>query len=810
MDSVDGEVVAMAAEFSELLRRHRLAAGHTQAALAELAGLSEQAVSLLERGTRRRPRAETIHALSTALKLTTEAEQELLGSIRATGTPVSPSPPAAHVPWELPQTVADFTAREGQLSKVLDALAGSGSSTVCLVITGMGGVGKTALAVHAGHLSAGQFPDGQLYVALRGHDPGVALTAVEALGQLLRSLGVRQEAVPDELDEMARLYRSRIAGRRMLILLDDASSVDQVTPLLPGGNGSAALIISRRFLATLPGSLIVRLPTFTSSESLRLLASVAGEERVNSELEAALELSELTGGLPLALRLIGARLTMRPQWLLQHFVDQLQDERRSLDELGLDHSGVRATFASSLNELTASPLAADRDAAIAFDLLSLADGPEISVPLVARLLDLDPRAAEERLERLVDLHLLDSLGPLRYQMHDLLRAFARERLSVRDREAERTAAIERGLRFYTAAAWQAQRLTHPWSPRQPIGEVDLTGVPTFTNLTDAPAWFDAEYDSILALYKLASAVPGLARRYGPSLALGLFGYLELRAYWLRMRTMLDLVLASGPPMDDLVTWGWLEHDRAIPDSELGHLAESRARLLRALEHFEAAQHLGGVARCCSSLSHVCERLDQVEEAIEWGERGLKLAQEAGERNALGTSHLAVGILYNRIGRRDDARAAFRASIELADNDRSLARRHRLAAGSYLAAGLYDIAVEHLDAALAIYTRIDDPPGLAESRHYLGQLEFARGNYPEAERNVREGLRLNELYNNSDSQRRGLLLASLAAIQDATAKHAAARLTRSRAIEIFEAEGVLAEADDLRRKQAAVSGNGSEG
>jgi transcriptional regulator with XRE-family HTH domain len=798
---------------AELLRKYRVETGMTQAGLAEKAGLSEQAISLLERGTRRRPRAETIRALSAALELTPDAEQELFGSVRAPGTPPPSSGPAATVPWELPQTVADFTAREGELGKVLGALAGAGASPVRLVITGMGGVGKTALAVHAGHLCADQFPDGQLYVALRGHDPGVALTTGEALGQLLRSLGVRHEAIPDGLDEMARLYRSRMAGRRMLILLDDASSVDQITPLLPGGNGSAAVITSRRFLATLPGSLIVRLPTFTSSESLRLLASVAGEERVNSEADAALELSELTGGLPLALRLIGARLTMRPQWLLRHFVDQLQDERRSLDELGLDHSGVRATFASSLNELMASPQAADRDAATAFDLLSLADGPELPVPLVARLLDLDLRTTEEHLERLVDLHLLDSLGPLRYQMHDLLRAYARERLSARERESERTAAIERGLRFYVAAAWQAQRLTHPWSPRKPIEELDLTGVPVFADLTDAPAWFDTEYDSILALYKVASAVPGLARRYGPSLALGLFGYLEIRAYWLRMRTIFDLVLASGPAADDLVTWGWLEHDRAIPDIELGHLEPGHARLLRSLEHFEAAQHLGGVARCCSSLSHVCERLDRLEEAIEWGERGLKLAQETGELGALGTSQLALGVLYNRGGRRADATDAFRASLELAEstgNDRSLARRHRVAASSYLAADSYEPAIGHLNAALDLYTRIDDPLGLAEARQYIGQVELARGNYPEAERNVQESLRLTELYSGSDSHRRAQLLAHLAAIQDATHKPDAARRSRLQAIELYEAEGVVAAADDLRRKQVAASGNGSAG
>lgn len=797
----------MAAVFSELLRSHRLAAGHTQAALAELAGLSEQAVSLLERGTRRRPRTETIHALCNALKLAPDAEQELLASVRAP-SPQQPVASSLPIPWELPQTVADFTAREDELTKVLEALGRAGSSSIPLVITGMGGVGKTALAVHAGHLSADRFPDGQLYVSLRGHDPGAALTSAEALGQLLRSLGVRHDAIPDQADEMARLFRSRMAGRRMLILLDDANSVDQVTPLLPGGSGSATIITSRRFLATLPGSLIVRLATFTSSDSLRLLAGVAGEQRVNSEQAAALELSELTGGLPLALRLVGARLTMRPQWLLQHFVDQLQDERRSLDELGLDHSGVRATFASSLNELVASPRAEDRAAAAAFDLLSLAGGPEISVQLVARLLEQDVLTTEELLERLVDLHLLDSIGPSRYQMHDLLRAYARERLSASEREVERTAAIKRGLRYYVAAAWQAQRITHPWSPRQPTEELDLTGVPVFTELAEAPAWLDAEYDSILSLYKMASTVPGLARRYGPSLALGLFGYLEIRAHWLRMRIIFDLALASGRPEDDLITWGWLEHDRAIPDIELDHLGEGRLRLLRSLDHFEAAQHLDGIARCCSSLSHVCEGLDHLDEAIEWGERGLKLAQEAGELAALGTSQLALGILYNRVGRDTEAVAAFETSLELAEsagNHRPLARRLQVAASSYLAAGAHDRGIKHLNAALELYGRIDDPVGLAELLQQLAQVELARGNYAEAERKVREGLRLTELH--GDSHRQALLLANLAVIQDATAKPAVARQTRLQAIEIFEAEGVIAAADDLRREQLAVSKNG---
>ncbi len=794
----------MSASFGELLRRHRLAADLTQAELAELAALSEQAVSMLERGTRRRPRAETIHALSAALKLESADEEELFKAVRSRGAVATPAPeqrPATPAPWELPPTVADFTAREGELGSVSGALARAGQTSIRVVITGMGGVGKTALAVHASHLAAAQFPGGQLYVNLRGNDPGTALTSAEALGQLLRSLGVRHDAVPSGVDEMASLYRSRIAGRRMLILLDDARSVDQVTPLLPGDIGSATVITSRRFLATLPGSLIVRLATFTEHDSIRLLSSVAGGPRVESEDEAARELWSLTGGLPLALRLIGARLAARPNWLLQHFVDQLKNEHRRLDELGLDHSGVRATFETSLNELLTGN-AADRQAATTFDLLSLSGGPEISVPLVARLTDQNESSAEQQLERLVDLHLLDSLGPLRYRIHDLLRTYAGERLAVEPRRAERIAAIERGLKYYAATAWQAHRITHPWSPRRPTEELDLTGVPRFADLAEAPSWIDTEYESIIGLYRKGSALPGVARRFGPSLALGLFGYLEIRANWPQMRAVYDLALASGPATDDPITFGWLEHDRAIPDIEQGHLKAGRERLLRALALFDSVGDTGGVARCCSSLSHVCERLDRLDEAIDWGERALVLAQRTNEIGTLGTSHLALGVLYNRVGRNAEADVAFNASFELAvasGNDRSLARRRRVAATSYIALGQYDVGVEHLNAALQLFTTtVDDPIGLAEALDQLSKAQLALGDYTTAEQTARHGLQLTERFR--DSYRRAWILVSLGKIQDATGHHQQAQASRDEAIQIFEAEGVTSDADTIRTQQ----------
>ncbi|TDO52269.1 tetratricopeptide repeat protein [Kribbella sp. VKM Ac-2527] len=795
----------MSQSFGELLRRHRLDAGLTQAGLAEVAGLSEQAVSLLERGVRNRPRKETIRALAAALRLDQEAEQVLLLAGRpragaAARPKQEPAVPQLDIPWQLPPTVADFTGREAELATVLAAIRRAGTLTV---VTGMGGVGKTTLAVHGGHLAAKYFPDGQLYVKLRGYDPGAALTPSEALGQLLRSLDVRHEAIPGGVDEMATMYRSRLAGRRMLILLDDANSVDQVTPLLPGDPGCATIVTSRRFLASLPGSLIVRLSALAEQDSLQLLSSVAGQQRVAAEGKAAREVFTLTGGLPLAIRLVGARLAARPNWLLKHIADQLQDEHRRLDELGLDHSGVRASFAGSLDELLASPNQIDRDAVRAFDLLSLAEGSEISVQLIARLLDVDEAGAEDLLERLVDLHLLDSIGPRRYRMHDLLRTYAGERLGAAPRSTERVAAIERGLEFYVAASWRIHRLTHPWSGRRPPRALDETGVPEFADVGSALAWIDAEIDGIVDLYRRAIGVPGLAERFGPSLALGLFGYLEIRALWKKMRLIYDYALEAVDVERDPATAGWLVHDRAIPEVEQGHFEDGRSGLLRGFELFEKAGDLAGMARSCSSLSHVCERLDRIDEAISWGERGLELAGRASDPTVLGTSHLALGVLYNRVGRADDAAAAFQASFDLAiaaGNRRSLGRRQRVAATSYLENGQIERGIDHLNAALDVFADEQDPIGLSEALHHLSTARFTLGRHAEAEQSAREALRLAEKY--GDTFRQGSVLAVLADILDATNTPDEARALRERAITIFETNNIPHDAEALRARLTA--------
>jgi tetratricopeptide (TPR) repeat protein/transcriptional regulator with XRE-family HTH domain len=790
------------ATFGQLLRTYRLAADLTQALLAERSGVSEQAISLLERGLRNRPRRDTVHALVSALQLRDDDAEALLAAaqVRA-AVPQAPSgePVTATlgVPWQLPPTVADFTARTDELTAVLSALRSGGSASALVTVTGMGGVGKTALAVHAGHLTADHFPDGQLYVKLRGYDPGAALTPTEALGQLLRSLDVRGDAIPSSVDEMAALYRSRIAGRRMLVLLDDASSVDQVAPLLAGDPHCATIVTSRRFLSTLPGNLIVRLSPLTDDDAVTLLTKLAGEERIAAERRTALEITRLTGRLPLALRLVGARLAARPQWRLQDVADQLADQHRRLDELGLDHSGVRASFAGSLDELLASRQPVDHDAAAMFDLLSLTEGPEISLPLAARLADRDTAETERILERLVDLHLLDSLAPRRYRMHDLLRTYAGERLGTPERQAERAEAIQRGLLFYTAAAWQVQRIASAWSTRRSTEELDDTGVPEFTDLSSALGWLDAEFDPLIDLYRRAHSVLGLQQRFGPALALGLFGYLIARDSWNKMRLVYDFGLTVVDPLQDPATAGWLEHDRAIPEIEQGDFEEGRRRVTRSFGLFEQAGNLDAMAVASTSLSFVHERLDLLDEAILWAERGLAYAVQAGNNHVIGTSHLALGRLYNRAGRVDDAERTFAAGFELAgDNRRVVARRRMIAAASYLDRADYERGIDHLVVARHLYRELDEPNGLAETLEFLVQALTALGRHSGARETALEALQLAE--GTRDTYRQARVLGVLATVEEATGRIAEADALRRRAIKIFEADNVPHAADALRK------------
>ncbi|CCH29463.1 BTAD domain-containing putative transcriptional regulator [Actinosynnema sp. NPDC047251] len=337
-------------------------------------------------------------------------------------------------PAQLPADIADFTGRAREVDLVVGAMRRHGS--VC-VLSGMAGVGKSALAVHAAHQCRSDYPDGQLHVDLGGS--GRPVDPAEALAVMLTALW--GTAVPDTLEDRIRLYRSRIVGKRVLILLDDAVSESQVRPLLPGGPGSTVVVTARRRLVALEGAALVDLPLPSPHESLGLLHAIVGVDRFRAEPGAAQRIVELCGHLPLAVRIAGARLAAKPHWTLSRLAGLLTDRRGRLDELRVADLDVRARLISGYRGL-------DEQARHAFRLLSLPDVPHFPSRAAALLLDLTSAEADEVLERLVDARLLDVVvirgdARLHYRFPELARCLALELAGPEEQLGRHRAALRR-------------------------------------------------------------------------------------------------------------------------------------------------------------------------------------------------------------------------------------------------------------------------------------------------------------------------------------------------------------------------------
>ncbi|UNT01285.1 NB-ARC domain-containing protein [Streptomyces tubbatahanensis] len=350
----------------------------------------------------------------------TELQQRILEadeSLACSDESRAAQPRTPTIPAQLPATVPDFTGRDALVARLGAQLARADGTVMALA--GIGGVGKTALAVHLGHAVADRFPDGQLYVDLQGTGASPEEGAA-VLGGFLRALGADDASLPEGVEERAALFRSLLAGRRVLVLLDNARDAAQVRPLLPGTTGCAALVTSRVRMVDLAGARLVDLDVLGPGEAMALFSRVVGRERVGAEREAAMDVVAACGFLPLALRIAAARLSARRTWTVSVLAAKLADERRRLDELQAGDQAVGATFELGYAHL-------DAEQARAFCLLGLTEGPDIPLAAAAALLDRSAEEAEDLLEALVDSSLLESAGPGRYRLHNLLRLHARAR-----------------------------------------------------------------------------------------------------------------------------------------------------------------------------------------------------------------------------------------------------------------------------------------------------------------------------------------------------------------------------------------------
>ncbi|MGW0699615.1 AfsR/SARP family transcriptional regulator [Streptomyces sp. NPDC002867] len=701
-------------------------------------------------------------------------QQRILQADAELAPPVEEPSPAPQVtrPAQLPASVPDFTGRSSFVRELGDQLAtAEGSVMAVSALAGIGGVGKTTLAVHVAHQARKHFPDGQLYVDLQGAGNRAAEPET-VLGAFLRSLGAADSAIPDTLDERAALYRSMLDGRRVLVLLDNARDAAQIRPLLPGTAGCAALITSRVRMVDLAGAHLVDLDVMSPEEALQLFTRIVGEERVRAERESALDVVAACGFLPLAIRIAASRLASRRTWTVSVLAAKLADERRRLDELQAGDLAVKATFELGYGQLEPAQ-------ARAFRLLGLADGPDISLAAAAAVLDLPLHETEDLLEALVDTSLLESAAPGRYRYHDLVRLYARA-CAERDEHPpqEREAALSRLLDFYLGTAARVFAIERPGDRLvdhlEPTGDAGLS----FADRQEAQDWLYAEAHCLLACARQASsgkqlrravdllwAAQNLAESGANSKTYEAAAFLAFEAARAagdtrteaRARTSLTNVhlvagryaeadeeaaqaAALAKAADDPAPVYWSDNDRGIIAFNQGRNAQAEEHLRNAMEGSRADGNLPGEASALCNLSRVHVVTGRASQAITLAREGLAIYDRIGHKLRLANARFALGIALTAAGKHSEALKQLTEALAQFEANRQRlweGTTHFRIAEAHLSARRPAGAAQHAEQALAIgciggdRTRGKVLITLGRALEALGQSDRARACWREA-------------------------------------------------------------------------------
>ena len=657
--------------------------------------------------------------------------------------PVSPaiaSDPAMPRPTQLPADIGDFTGREDHVGQLCDMLAQGYSATGYSVgghsvgghsvgaaaspgavpiafVAGAGGLGKTTLAIHAAHQLRDQFPDGQLYVDLLGATPQ-PLAPGDVLARFLRDLGVEGSKVPAGDEERAALYRTRITGRRILVVLDNARDNAQVKPLLPGSASCAVLVTTRNRTADLASTRYVDLHVLDDDEALALFTRILDDGRAAAEPDATAELLVACAGLPLAIRICAARLAARRHWKIDSMARRLRDERRRLDELKVGDLAVRASFQVSYDSLQRGD---EVDPARAFRLLGLWNGPTIGLRAAAALVGAaDEGAVADALEGLVDAHLLESPDADWYRFHDLLRFYATERAQAEEAGAEQAAAVQRVLRWYLHTADAAANIVAPHRYRIPdSGAAAGQSPPWLATVDEALRWYDSERANVIAATRQAarSGLHDVAWR----LPTALYPLFNRRDNWADCITSHRLALDSARVHGDRQGEGWV----------LTNLGQALARVKdrEALGHLEQAlairRELGdrdGAAQSALVMADAYLAIQGPEVALEHFRRSLEMLREADMPHLLGICLNNLGEVYLELGQLDEAADCFRQAWEVASSVGALGQAHSLhnLGRVYLELGSPQEAIAGLRESLRLHESSGDVRGQAIAWNFLGQ------------------------------------------------------------------------------------------
>ncbi|GIH02691.1 hypothetical protein Rhe02_07580 [Rhizocola hellebori] len=675
---------------ANVIRMHRLRLGLTQDELATGTGLSARHLRDLEAGRITAPRQATLRLLADAFALQGDERERFYAAARSEGKAVVGPGPA-----QLPRDVDGFAGRcqeIDQLDALLTRSRDRGATVVISAVCGAAGVGKTALALHWSHRVRRDFPDGQLYVNLRGFDPdGAPMTPGEAVRGFLDVLDVPAKSVPADLPQQSALYRSVLAGRRMLILLDNASDAAQVRPLLPASAGCLVVVTSRNQLTGLiasEGAHPLNLDLLTPAEAEELLVHRLGKQRVAAEPEATDEIIIRCARLPLALTIVAARAAMHPGFTLAALAAQLRQTTGTLDAFAVEDAvtDVRTVFSWSYQRLS-------DPAAKLFRLLGSHRGPDLSAPAAASLTGVGVEQVSLLLAELAHACLVTEHTPSRYTLHDLLRSYASELGHAGDNPETRSAAIGRLFDHYLHSGVHAALLVDPQrDPITPTPHGSGVTPETMTGRDEAMEWFAAERPTLLAA--VCHAADAGEDTHTWQLAWTLVTFLDRSGHWHDWVAVQQAALAAASRLGELGRQADAHRSLAVAFARLGRDDEAHDHHRCALAGYEALGDHLGQAHTHHVVAQLHVRVGQWQEALSHTERALHLHRQIDHLSGQARALNNIGWLQAQLG------------------------DHRM-------------ALTYCEQALALHCQIGDRSGEAATRDSLGQAHAKLGNHEQA-------------------------------------------------------------------------------
>ena len=777
--------------FADLLRQLRTEARLTQEELAEAAGVSPRSVSDLERGINRTARKDTAQLLAEALDLAGEERAAFVAAARGrapaaealaarNGTAAADGSAAAA--QTLPRDIGSFTGREADLTRLLDTLAdvtGGGGAVAIHVIDGMPGIGKTTLAVHAAHRFAGSFPDGQFYLPLHAHTPGQwPVDPADALASLLLTVGVAPQHIPPGREARAARWRDQVAGRRVLLLLDDATGHEQVRPLLPGTAGSLVLITSRRRLTALEDARVLSLDTLAPADAAALLARLAGRPGLSPGADATREIARLCGYLPLAIGMLAGQLRHHPARSAAELSAALAAARDRLAVMRAENLSVAAAF-----DLSYQDLAPDQQRL--FRRLGLAPGRDIDAYAAAALDGTGLEAARNRLDELYDHHLITEPAPGRYLLHDLLREYARA-LGADDADSAETTG--RLMTYYAHAAAAAGKHIATWTTaggRPPPGSPPAH-LPPLASAQKAAGWLDAERSNLHAAVGFAA---GAMPQHAIAVATAIGGFLRARGHWDRAAAQYQTALRAARRTADRPAEAGTLDELGLLQQLTSDYPAATATLTQAAALYEDLGDRTGQAYALNHLGLVHLDTGDYRAAIDCHQQALALARDAGDPLAEAVSLTDLALVQQLTGDFEPAAAGYHRALELfqragseydqADVLCELGMLQRQM-------GDYPAAAASERQALDLFRRLGDRLGQAWALDELGVVQRLTGEYAAAAASLKQALRLHRDLGRPNGE--AVVLNSLGELSSATAASDEARSLHTQALAIAQEIG----------------------